>query len=209
MEQRGLGQSREKERRSAAMTPVGVGAARSSRGVTTQNNRQHEDDKQGNAKALNLAAAKARNFGVLARRSRFASLRCQEKHMKILVDRDKLEKLANEVIGIAIDVHKRLGPGYVEKIYQRALYLELKRNKIPMEREYKITVRWGKVSIGYHVVDFLIDNKLLVEIKATGETQEIHKYQLLTYLKAAGKPLGLLLNFGSPTLGIKRVVNKL
>lgn len=54
--------------------------------------------------------------------------------------RDELEELVNKVIGIAIDVHKRLGPGFAEKIYQRALYLELKKNKIPFKREHKITV---------------------------------------------------------------------
>lgn len=125
------------------------------------------------------------------------------------MNRDELEELANKTIGIAINIHKRLGPGFAEKIYQRALYLELKRNKIPMEREYKIVIQWGRVTIGYHVVDFLVGGWLIIEVKATGETQEIHKSQLLSYLKAADKPLGLLLNFGSPTLGIKRVVNRL
>ena len=63
--------------------------------------------------------------------------------------------------------------------------------------------------MGYHIVDFIVGDEIVVEIKATGETQEIHKSQLLSYLKAANKRLGLLLNFGSPTLGIKRVVNNL
>jgi GxxExxY protein len=123
--------------------------------------------------------------------------------------REELELLANKVIGIAIDVHKQLGAGMVEKIYQRALYLELKRNRIPFEREHKIKLYWGTSSLGYQVVDFLINGELILELKATGETQEIHKYQLLSYLKAAKKSLGLLLNFGSPVLGIKRVVNNL
>ena len=123
--------------------------------------------------------------------------------------REKLEELANKTIGIAIDVHRKLGPGFAEKIYQRVLYLELKRQKIPLAREHKITVYWNKTIVGYHVIDFLIAEELLVELKATGETQEIHKSQILSYLKAADKRLGLLLNFGSPVLGIKRVVNRL
>ena len=122
---------------------------------------------------------------------------------------DDLNKLTERVIGIAISVHKQLGPGLAEKIYQRVLYLELKKAGISFERECKIVVKWGKVIVGYHIVDFKINNILIVEIKATGETQELHKYQLLSYLKAANKPLGLLLNFGTTVLGIKRVVNNL
>lgn len=120
-----------------------------------------------------------------------------------------INNLTKLVIGIAIGVHRRLGPGMDEKIYQRVLYLELKKNDIEFERECKIVVRWGKVVVGYHIVDFIINDTLILEIKATGETQELHKYQLLSYLKAANKPIGLLLNFGAPILGIKRVVNNL
>lgn len=121
----------------------------------------------------------------------------------------KLNQLTDQIIGIAIKVHKQLGPGFAEKVYQRVMYLELKKNGLNVKREYKITVYWNKAVVGYHVVDFLINNEVIVEIKATAETQEFHKYQLLSYLKAADKRLGLLLNFGTPTLGIKRVVNKL
>ena len=122
---------------------------------------------------------------------------------------DDLNKLTERVIGIAISVHKQLGPGLAEKIYQRVLYLELKKAGISFERERKLVAKWGKGIVGYHIVDFKINNILIVEIKATGETQELHKYQLLSYLKAANKPLGLLLNFGTTVLGIKRVVNNL
>lgn len=122
---------------------------------------------------------------------------------------DDLNRLTERIIGIAISVHKQLGPGLAEKIYQRVLYLELKKTNLKFERECKIVVKWNRVVVGYHIVDFKINDMLIVEIKATGETQELHKYQLLSYLKAANKPLGLLLNFGTPILGIKRVVNNL
>lgn len=118
-----------------------------------------------------------------------------------------LNELTEQIIGIAINVHKQLGPGLAEKIYQRVLYLELKKTNLTVEREYKITVKWRNIIVGYHIVDFRINKAIIVEIKATGETQELHKYQLLSYLKAARLPLGLLLNFGSPILGIKRVIN--
>lgn len=120
-----------------------------------------------------------------------------------------LNKLTEQVIGIAINIHKQVGPGLAEKIYQRIMYLEFKKTDLEMEREFKITVKWKKAIVGYHIVDFIINDILIIEIKATGETQELHKYQLLSYLKAADKPLGLLLNFGSAILGIKRVVNNL
>lgn len=102
-----------------------------------------------------------------------------------------------------------MGAGFAEKVYQRVLYLELKKTDLKVQREYKIHIRWNKALIGYHIVDFMINYQVIVELKATGETQDLHKYQLLSYLKAADKRLGLLLNFGSPTLGIKRVVNGL
>jgi GxxExxY protein len=116
-------------------------------------------------------------------------------------------RLTEEIIGIAINIHKQLGPGLAEKIYQRIMYLELKKTNLRTEREYKITVKWNKCIVGYHIVDFMINDELILELKATGETQDLHKYQLLSYLKAANKKLGLVLNFGSPILGIKRVVN--
>lgn len=120
-----------------------------------------------------------------------------------------LNKLTEKVIGIAINIHKQLGPGLAEKIYQRVLYLELQQTDLEFERECKIVVKWGGAIVGYHIVDFKINDILIVEIKATGEIQELHKYQLLSYLKAAHKPLGLLLNFGAPVLEIKRVINSL
>lgn len=122
---------------------------------------------------------------------------------------EQLNKLTEQIIGIAIKVHKQLGPGLAEKIYQRVMYLELKKIRMKFEREYKIVVKWNNAIVGYHIVDLYLENEIIVEIKATGETQEIHKYQLLSYLKAANKSLGLVLNFGTPVLGIKRVVNNL
>jgi GxxExxY protein len=117
-----------------------------------------------------------------------------------------VNKITEQIIGVAIEIHKKLGPGFVEKVYQRVLYIELKKLGLPMDREFKIVIKWGNSIIGYQIVDFVVAD-VFVEIKATSEIQDIHKYQLLSYLKAANKPLGLLLNFGSPTLTIKRVIN--
>lgn len=115
--------------------------------------------------------------------------------------------LTDKIIKIAIDIHKTLGPGFVEKIYQRALYLEFKSNKIKFYREKKIMVAYKNVNLGYEKVDFDVEEKVLVEVKAVVEINEIHKAQLLSYLKGANRKVGLLLNFARPTLEIKRVVN--
>lgn len=118
----------------------------------------------------------------------------------------KTEDLANKVIGLAIKVHKELGPAYAEKIYQRALYMELKKDKIPFDREKEVSVIYKGTSLGKQIVDFVIDNCLLVELKKVDSIQDVHKAQLLSYLKAMKLRLGLLLNFGGGKLEIKRVI---
>lgn len=116
-------------------------------------------------------------------------------------------ELTDKIIKIAIDVHKTLGPGFVEKIYQRALYLEFKRNKLRLTRERKIVVIFKNVNVGYETVDFDIEEKVLIETKAVTEINDIHKAQLISYLKGASRKVGLILNFARPILEIKRVVN--
>lgn len=115
-------------------------------------------------------------------------------------------KLTERVIGIAIQIHKKLGPGYVEKIYQRALYLELKRNGIKFQREKKVDIYYNNANLGYEKVDFDIESEIIVELKAVSEIQDIHKAQLISYLKAANRKVGLILNFAKEKLEIKRVV---
>lgn len=122
------------------------------------------------------------------------------------MDENKAEKLASQIIGIAISIHKELGPAYAEKIYQRALYLELKRLHIPFVREKEINVVYKGINLGKQVVDFIVGNCLLLELKKVDEIKDVHKAQLLSYLKATGLHLGLLLNFGSGKLEIKRVI---
>lgn len=119
----------------------------------------------------------------------------------------KYSDLTDRIIKIAIDVHKSLGPGFVEKIYQRALYLELKNSGIKFTRERKIVVVYKKVNLGYETVDFDVDDKVLVEIKAVSAINEIHMAQTLSYLKSSGREVGLILNFARPTLEIKRLIN--
>ncbi len=119
---------------------------------------------------------------------------------------EKAEKLASQIIGVAIDIHKELGPAYTEKIYQRALYLELKKLKVPFVREKEVKVVYKGVNLGKQVVDFIVGDCLLLELKKVDEIKDVHKAQVLSYLKATGLHLGLLLNFGGGKLEIKRVI---
>lgn len=116
-------------------------------------------------------------------------------------------QLTDKIIGVAISIHKDLKSGFVEKIYQRALYLGLKNIRLKVEREKKVSLRYKRANIGYGQPDFIINNKVVVEIKATSEIKDIHKSQLLSYLKLTNKKVGLILNFGKPVLEIKRVIN--
>lgn len=114
-------------------------------------------------------------------------------------------QLTRQIIGIAIKVHKQIGPGFREKYYQRAMYLELQRTNLKFERERKIRIPYGNVTLGYHVVDFVIENKVIIELKSMRELTDIETGQLTSYLRLTGINIGLLLNFGAPILEIKRV----
>ena len=114
--------------------------------------------------------------------------------------------LTEKIIEAALKVHKQLGPGFIEKIYQRALEIELKNNQIEVEREKILKLSYNGVNIGTDKVDFEVEGKVLVELKAVAELSDIHKAQLISYLKAAGIKIGLLINFAQLKLQIKRVI---
>lgn len=114
--------------------------------------------------------------------------------------------MTEKIIGAAIRVHKKLGPGHPEKIYQRALTHEFRDIKIPYKREVKLDVFYGDKNVGYENVDFIVFDKIIVELKATKEIMDLHAKQLVGYLKAAKLKLGLILNFGKSKLEIKRVI---
>ena len=119
----------------------------------------------------------------------------------------ELNQLSNKIIGAAIEVHKTLGPGFVEKIYERALSEELKKEKIKFRVQDEIEIQYGDVSIGGQRLDMMIENEIVLELKAVSELSDIHKAQMISYLKAANKRLGLILNFAKKKLEIKRMVN--
>lgn len=124
------------------------------------------------------------------------------------MSRHELDKLTERIIGIAITIHKQLGPGFVENIYEKAMAYEFKRNKINFKEQAVIKVNYETIELGQQRVDFLVENEVIVELKCISEINEIHKAQILSYLKTADKRVGLILNFAKKKLDIKRMVNK-
>lgn len=118
------------------------------------------------------------------------------------------EKLAKQFIDATIEVHRELGPGYDEILYENALAVELELRGIPFNRQKTIQVFYKGVSVGEGRLDLLLDNELVVELKAVDELNQKHLAQVISYLKATELPLGLLVNFHVDLLkkGLKRVV---
>lgn len=122
----------------------------------------------------------------------------------------------NELSKIAVDcmfkIHKNLGPGLLESVYEECLFYELSKTGLPVERQKPLPLIYEtiKMEIGYRV-DLMIENKLVIEVKAVEALNDIHKAQVITYLKLSGCKLGLLVNFNITLIkdGIKRIVNNL
>lgn len=122
---------------------------------------------------------------------------------------EQINELSNKIIGNAIKVHKSLGPGFIEKMYAKALAYELEKNRINFTQEKPIKIKYEGVLLGEHRLDFLIENELILEIKAVYEINNFHVAQMLSYLKAIDKKLGLILNFSRSRLQIKRIAYNL
>ena len=121
----------------------------------------------------------------------------------------RTDELARAVIGAAIEVHRHLGPGFLESTYEEALSYEMQLRGIPFERQKELNVAYKGRALGKNRFDFLVAETLLVELKAVEALGDIHKAQVISYLKAIGKDLGLLINFNVPFLrdGIQRIVH--
>ena len=120
----------------------------------------------------------------------------------------KYSKLTGKIIGCAIEVHKILGNGFQEVIYQRALEKEMQLQGIPFSREYDMPVFYKDERVGIRRVDFLIDSIISVELKAITKLEEVHLAQAINYLEAYNLEIGLLINFGETSLNFKRLTNK-
>ncbi len=120
----------------------------------------------------------------------------------------RLDGLVRDVIGAAIDVHRELGPGFLEAVYEEALSRELQGLGMTVRRQAPVTVFYKGHEVGHGRIDLLIEDQLVVELKAIDTLLPLHQAQLISYLRALGKPLGLLINFNVRLLkqGIKRVI---
>src|SRR5665648_31121 len=119
-----------------------------------------------------------------------------------------LSDLTGKIIKCAIEVHKHLGNGFQEVIYQRALAIKFDLQNIPFEREFEMPLFYKGERIGTRRVDFFIDGKVMVELKAIIQLEDVHLAQAINYLEAYKKEVGLLINFGSKSLEFKRVMKK-
>ncbi len=125
---------------------------------------------------------------------------------------EELNRLSNTVIGCAIEVHQVLGPGLLESAYQQCLAWELRRHGLSVKEQVSVPIRYKELDVpNAYRLDILIEDELIVELKAVDKIEPVHIAQMLTYLKVKGLRLGLLLNFNAEVMkkGIKRVVNNL
>lgn len=120
----------------------------------------------------------------------------------------KYSELTGKIIGCAMEVHNIFGNGFQEVIYQRALAYEMQLQGLSFDREFEMPIYYKQNSIGSRRVDFLIENKISVEIKALITTESVHLAQAINYLEAYNLEVGLLKNFGNIRLDFHRLVNK-
>jgi GxxExxY protein len=115
-------------------------------------------------------------------------------------------ELTGRIIGCAMEVHKTLGNGFQEVIYQRALAIEMRNQNIDFSREHEMEIFYKGEYIGRRRVDFFVEDKIMVELKAVIRMEDAHLAQAINYLEAYNMKIGLLINFGSPSLQFKRVM---
>ena len=135
------------------------------------------------------------------------SMKSNESKKSVVQTAYKYSELTSRIIGCAMAVHRALGNGFQEVIYQRALEIELADNGIVFSREHEMPVYYKNQQIGTRRVDFLIENVVSVELKAIIKLEDVHFAQAINYLEAYDLEVGLLINFGSKSLEFKRLLN--
>ena len=120
--------------------------------------------------------------------------------------RSELNAVTESVIGCAFRVSNTLGCGFVEKVYENALAMEIRKAGLSVEQQHQVSVTYDGVVVGEFQTDLLVEGRVVVELKAVKQLDEVHMAQCLNYLRASGLGLALLLNFGRPRLEMKRVV---
>lgn len=117
-------------------------------------------------------------------------------------------ELCYSVVGAAMEVHRGLGPGFYESVYQHALAQELATRGLAFETERRVSVKYKTWIVGEFDIDLLVEDKIIVELKAVAQLNQAHQAQAINYLAATGLELALLINFGEPSLRFKRVIRQ-
>ena len=115
------------------------------------------------------------------------------------------EELTEKIINACINVHKELGPGFLESIYHNALKIELERQKLAFESEKEIEVKYLDIIVGIHRIDLLVEDEIVVELKTVEDLSKKYYAQVRSYLKAMKKEIGFLVNFADFTIDVRRV----
>ncbi len=118
----------------------------------------------------------------------------------------KYSDITEKIIGCAMEVHRALGNGFQEVIYQRALAIEMEMRGLNFSREHEMNIFYKEHKIGNRRVDFFVEEKIMVELKAVVKLEDVHLAQAINYLEAYGLEIGLLINFGNTSLQFKRVM---
>ena len=120
-------------------------------------------------------------------------------------DGHRLNTLTEKIIGCAYKIGNTLGCGFLEKVYENALMIELTKAGLSVEQQYSITVTYDGQTVGEYVADFLVEGEVIIETKAVKKIEDIHLAQCLNYLKATGLKVCLLINFGNTRVEVKRL----
>lgn len=116
-------------------------------------------------------------------------------------------EITETIIGCAYSVANELGFGFLEKVYEHSMMIAISEKNLKVENQVPISVYYHEKNVGDYYADLLVDDKIIIELKSVKELSSIHKAQLLNYLKATKKRIGLLINFGSSKVEVKRVIN--
>ena len=143
----------------------------------------------------------------LNRRYSLICLICWEELQKTMrIEAEKYNDLTYKIIGAAMEVHNHLGPGHSEGVYQKALEYELISQGIAFEAQRPVQIDYKGEQVGLRYLDFVVEDKVIVEIKATSESSSLFMWQVLYYFAATDYPVALLMNFGTQTLEYKRLL---
>lgn len=118
-----------------------------------------------------------------------------------------INEITQKIIGAAYTVGNELGSGFLEKVYENAMMIELEKLGVKAKNQFPLKVYYKGIVVGDYIADLFVENSVIVELKSTKNTDGIHKAQVLNYLKASSKQVGLLINFGTPRVTVERIAN--